>query len=85
MKMRWWRLLVVPLAVVLVVVGGCAVGEGGGASTESTAPVEPPATTVATARVGGPLVGVISSDDLATELAGWTQGRCGPCPEADSG
>jgi hypothetical protein len=69
MKMRWWRLLVVPLAVVLVVVGGCAVGEGGGASTESTAPVEPPATTVATARVGGPLVGVISSDNLATELA----------------
>jgi hypothetical protein len=69
MKMRWWRLLVVPLAVVLVVVGGCAVGGGGGASTESTAAVEPPATSVASARVGGPLVGVISSDNLATALA----------------
>jgi hypothetical protein len=25
-EMRWWRLLTVPLAATLVVVGGCAVG-----------------------------------------------------------
>jgi hypothetical protein len=68
--MRWWRLLSAPLALMLVVVGGCAVGGGREAPTKSTAAVVmPPATTMATARVGGPLVGVISSDNLATELA----------------
>jgi len=70
MKMRWWRLLSVPVALVLVVAGGCAVGGGRDASTQSTATVVmPPATTPASARVGGPLVGVIAGDNLATELA----------------
>jgi hypothetical protein len=70
MKMRWWRLLSVPVALMLVVVGGCAVGGGHDRSTQSTAAVMvPPATTAATAQAGGPLVGVISSDNLATELA----------------
>jgi hypothetical protein len=66
--MRWWRLLAVPVAAALVVVG-CGVGGGRDASTRSTTVVVPPATTTATARAGGPLVGVISSDNLATELA----------------
>src|SRR5262245_4671861 len=70
MRMRWWRLLSVPVALVLVVAGGCAVGGDRGASTQSTATVVmPPATTPASARAGGPLVGVISGDNLATELA----------------
>jgi hypothetical protein len=69
--MRWWRLLAVPVALMLVVVGGCAVGGGRDGSTRSTAAVVvvPPATTMASARVGGRLVGVVSSDNLATELA----------------
>jgi hypothetical protein len=66
--MRWWRLLAVPVAAALVVVG-CGVGGGRDASTRSTTVVVPPATTTATARAGRPLVGVISSDNLATELA----------------
>jgi hypothetical protein len=69
LKMRWWRLLAVPVAAALIVVG-CGVGGGRDGSTKSTAAVVvPPATTTAPARVGGPLVGVISSDNLATELA----------------
>jgi hypothetical protein len=70
MKMRWWRPLSVPLALLLIVVGGCAVGGGRDRSTNSTAAVVvPPATTIAPARTVGPLVGVISSDSMATELA----------------
>jgi hypothetical protein len=68
MKMRWWRLLSVPVAAALVVVG-CGVGGGRDAPTQSTAVVIPPATTAASARTVGPLVGVISSENLATELA----------------
>jgi hypothetical protein len=68
MRMRWWRLLAVPVAAALIVVG-CGVGAGRDGSTQSTAVVVPPATTAATARAGGPLVGVVSSDNLATELA----------------
>ena len=66
--MRWWRLLSVPVAAALIVVG-CGGGGGRDTSTQSTAVVVPPATTAAPARVGGPLVGVVSSDNLATELA----------------
>jgi hypothetical protein len=66
--MRWWRLLSVPVAAALMVVG-CAVGGGRDTSTQTTAAVVPPSTTTASARVRGPLVGVISSDNLATELA----------------
>jgi len=67
--MRWWRLLAVPAAAALIVVG-CGVGGGRDGSTQSTAAVVvAPATTVASARVGGPLVGVIAGDNLATELA----------------
>jgi hypothetical protein len=70
MRMRWWRLLALPVALMLVIAGGCGVGGGRDASTQSTvAVVVPPATTAAPARVGGPLVGVVSSDNLATELA----------------
>ena len=68
MRMRWWRPLAVPVAAALIVVG-CGVGGGRDASTQSTTVVVPPATTAATARAGGPLVGVVSSDDMATELA----------------
>jgi hypothetical protein len=68
MSMRWWRLLAVPAAAALVVVG-CGVGGGRDGSTTSTAVVVPPATTAATAQPGGPLVGVVASDNLATELA----------------
>jgi hypothetical protein len=67
--MRWWRLLAVPVALMLVVAGGCAVGGRQDGSTHSTAVVVPPATTAGSARVGRPLVGVISSDTMATELA----------------
>jgi hypothetical protein len=82
MKMRWWRLLSVPVALVLVVVGGCAVGGGRDRSTNSTAAVVvPPATTAASARVGGPLVGVISGDSLATELARLDPRTLRPLPE----
>jgi hypothetical protein len=75
MKMRWWRLLAVPVAAALVVVGGCAVGGGRDASTKSKAVVVPPAPLppaplpLPPARVGGPLVGVVSSANMATELA----------------
>ena len=68
MRMRWWRLLAVPVAAALIVVG-CGVGGGRDTSTQSTTVVVPPATTAATARAGGPLVGVVASDNLATELA----------------
>jgi hypothetical protein len=66
--MRWWRLLAVPVAAALIVVG-CGVEAGRDASTQSTTVVVPPATTAATARAGRPLVGVVSSDTTATELA----------------
>src|SRR5215204_3465079 len=69
MRMRWWRLLAAPAALILVVAGGCAVGGRQDGSTQSTTVVVPPATTAATAQAGGPLVGVVSSDNLATELA----------------
>ena len=68
MNTRWWRLLTVPVAATLVIVGGCSVGGGRDAPTTSTAVVVPP-TPLPPARVGGPLVGVVSSDDPATELA----------------
>jgi hypothetical protein len=68
MKMRWWRLLAVPAAAALVVVGGCAGGADRDASTRSKAVIVPPAPLSPT-RVGGPLVGVVSSDALAVELA----------------
>jgi hypothetical protein len=67
MKTRWWRLLAVPMALMLVVVGGCAVGGGRDAPTKSTTVVVP--SSPPSAQPGGPLVGVISSDNLATELA----------------
>jgi hypothetical protein len=66
--MRWWRLLAVPVAAALIVVG-CGVGGGRDTSTQSTAVVVPPATTAATSQPGGPLVGVVSSHTMATELA----------------
>lgn len=73
MNMRWWRPLVVPLAAALVVVGGCAVGAGHDASTKSSGVVVPAAPLSSTppspARVDGPLVGVVSSNELASELA----------------
>jgi hypothetical protein len=73
MIMRWWRLLAVPVAAALVVVGGCAVGGGRDASTRPKAVVAPSAVMVPSAplsrAVGGPLVGVVSSGDMATELA----------------
>jgi hypothetical protein len=68
MKLRWWRLLAVPVALMLVGGGGCAVGGSHDASTKSTALVVPPPPPSPT-RVGGPLVGVVSSDNRATELA----------------
>jgi hypothetical protein len=81
--MRWWRLLAAPAALILVVAGGCAVGGGRDAPTQSTAAVTvPPATTTATARAGGPLVGVISSDNLATELARLDPRTLRPLPGA---
>jgi hypothetical protein len=66
--MRWWRLLAVPAAAALIVVG-CGVGGGRDGSTQSTTVAVPSATTAATARAGGPLVGVIAGDNLAAELA----------------
>jgi hypothetical protein len=70
--MRWWRPLVVPLAAALVVVGGCAVG-GRDASTKSRGVVVPSTVMVPSApsprTLGGPLVGVVSSGELTTELA----------------
>jgi hypothetical protein len=68
MSMRWRRLLGVPVAAVLVVVGGCAVGGGGDRSTTSKTVVVPPVP-LSPARVGGPLVGVVSSENMAVELA----------------
>jgi hypothetical protein len=67
MRMRWWRLLAVPVAVVLVV-AGCAVGGGHDAATRPTAVVVPPAPRPPD-RVAGPLVGMVSSGMLAIELA----------------
>src|SRR6266568_2782325 len=67
MNMRWWRLLAVPVAAAPVVVGGCTVG-GRDTSTKSKAVVVPLAP-LPPARVGGPLVGVVASADMATELA----------------
>ena len=79
--MRWWRLLAVPVAAALIVVG-CAVGGGRDPSTNSTtAVVVPPTTTAATAQPGGPLVGVIASDTLATELARLDPRTLRPLPE----
>jgi hypothetical protein len=68
MNIRWWRLLAVPVAGALVVIGGCAVGGGRDASTKSTSVVVPPEPP-SRARVGGPLVGVVSTDNMAIELA----------------
>ena len=65
MKTRWWRLLTVPVALMLVGGGGAVKGSHD-APTRSTALVVPPPPAT---RVGGPLVGVVSSDNLATELA----------------
>ena len=62
--MRWWRLLTVPLAAALAVVG-CGVGGGRDPTATSTAVVVPPTP----ARAAGPLVGVVPDGDLATELA----------------
>jgi hypothetical protein len=79
--MRWWRLLAVPAAAALIVVG-CGVGGGRDGSTTSTAAVVvPPATAAATAQAGGPLVGVISSDTRATELARLEPRTLRPLPE----
>jgi hypothetical protein len=64
--MRWWRPLAVPVAMALVVVGGCAVGADREASTRPTAVVVPP--TSAPARVGRPLVGAVSNTSTAIEL-----------------
>jgi hypothetical protein len=72
MSIRWWRLLAVPLAAALVVVGGCAVGGDRDASTKPKAVVVPAPLSPAPlspARAGGPLVGVVPSDNLAVELA----------------
>jgi hypothetical protein len=70
MDKRWWRLLTVPVAATLVIAGGCSVGGGRDAPTTSTAAVVvPPLTARPPARVGGPLVGVVSSGDAASELA----------------
>jgi hypothetical protein len=72
-NMRWWRPLAVPLAAALVVVGGCAVGRGRDAPSRSTKVVVPSTVVAPSAplsrAVGGPLVGVVSSGELATELA----------------
>jgi len=68
MNMRWWRLLAVPVAAALVVVGGCTVG-GRDTSTKSKAVVVVPLAPLPPARVGGPLVGVVPSPNMATELA----------------
>jgi hypothetical protein len=71
-NMRWWRPLVVLLAAALVVVGGCAVGGSRDAPSRSNA-VVPSTAMVPSAplsrAVGGPLVGVVSNGELATELA----------------
>jgi hypothetical protein len=71
-NIRWWRPLAVPLAAALVVVGGCAVGGGRDASNRPNA-VVPSTVMVPSAppsrAVGGPLVGVVSTTDLVTELA----------------
>jgi hypothetical protein len=74
MTMRWWRLLTVPLAAALVVVG-CGVGGGRGPSATSTAVVVPPAPVRA-----GPLVGAVPSGDLATELARLDRRTLAPLP-----
>jgi hypothetical protein len=79
--MRWWRLLAVPVAAALIVVG-CAVGGDRDTSTQSTTVVVPPATTAATARAGEPLVGVTSSDTMATELARLDPRTLRPLPGA---
>jgi hypothetical protein len=41
MRMRWWRLLAVPVAAAFIVVG-CGVGGGRDAPTQSTTVVVPP-------------------------------------------
>jgi hypothetical protein len=75
MNVRWWRLLAVPVAAALVVVGGCAVGAGRDASTKPKAvavPPAPPPAPLPSARVGGPLVGAVpsaNSANMAIELA----------------
>jgi len=79
--MRWWRLLAVPVAALIVV--GCGVGGGRDTSTNSTAAVVvPPATTMATAQAGGPLVGVIAGDTMAAELARLDPRTLRPLPGA---
>jgi hypothetical protein len=68
MGVRWRRLLMVPLAAALVVGGGCAVGGDREPSTTSGAVLAPSPAAPTPARAG-PLVGVVPSGDLATELA----------------
>jgi hypothetical protein len=79
MKMRWWRLLTVPLAAGLVIVGGCAVGGDRGPSTTSRVVVVPPSPAAPPAR-GGPLVGVLPDGDLAIELARLDRRTLRPLP-----
>jgi hypothetical protein len=74
MRMRWWRLLAVPLAAALVVVGGCSVG-GDGEPAPTTrvvlpaAPEAPPSSAPAAPARSGPLTGVLPDGELAVELA----------------
>ena len=67
--MRWWRLLTVPLAGLLVVAGGCAVGGGGDPAPTSRAVVVPPPLAPSAPARAGPLVGMVSDGGLTTELA----------------
>jgi len=69
-EMRWWRLLTVPLAATLVVVGGCAVG-GDRDPAPPPGVVAPPPLPSSAPRApvrAGPLVGVSPDGDLAVEL-----------------
>jgi hypothetical protein len=69
--MRWWRLLTVPLAATLVVVGGCAVGGDRDPAPPSgvVAPPPPPSSAPRAPVRAGPLVGVFPDGELAVELA----------------
>jgi hypothetical protein len=68
-EMRWWRLLTVPLAATLVVVGGCAVGgDRDPAPPSRVAPPPPPSSAPRAPVRAGPLVGVFPDGDLAIKL-----------------
>ena len=74
MKVRWGRLLVVPVALAFVVVGGCVASGGRDVASESTdvvvvPPSPSPSPPVSAARLGGPVVGVVSYESATTELA----------------